>query len=95
MLVLSRREREGTQILIQVPDGPEIVVGVTLLQIQGSKVRLGFQAGPEVRILRDEVLAASQERQPAPAAEPECDQDKVLGAAGFRPLRRARVGEWP
>lgn len=47
MLVLSRKV--GEKILI----GEEIVV--TVVRVTGSKVRLGFDAPPEVTVLREEV----------------------------------------
>ena len=47
MLVLSRKDSE--RILI----GPSIVL--TVVRIEGSKVRLGIEAPPEVAIVREEL----------------------------------------
>lgn len=47
MLVLSRKE--GKAVVI---DGP---VRVVVLRIEGDKVRLGFEAAPEIKILREEL----------------------------------------
>lgn len=48
MLVLSRRE--GEEILV-----PECGVTVTVLAVQGNKIRLGIRAPAEVEILRGEL----------------------------------------
>jgi carbon storage regulator len=47
MLVLSRKD--GQRVMV----GPNIVV--TVLEIRGDAVKLGFDAPGEVRILREEV----------------------------------------
>lgn len=52
MLLLTRKETESTYIIL--PDGVEIKV--TLCCIQGkNQVKLGFEAPPYVKILREEV----------------------------------------
>lgn len=48
MLVLTRRE--GEQVVI----GEDIIV--TICEVRGGKVRIGFQAPPEVKIYRIELL---------------------------------------
>jgi carbon storage regulator len=48
VLVLSRRE--GEEILV-----PECGVTVTVLAVQGNKIRLGIRAPAEVEILRGEL----------------------------------------
>jgi carbon storage regulator len=50
MLVLSRKE--GERIVI----GNRQVI-VTVLGIRGDKVRLGFSAGPDIIIVRSELLS--------------------------------------
>lgn len=47
MLVLSRRESERIRL------GDSIVV--TVVQVAGDRVRLGIEAPPEIRVLRDEL----------------------------------------
>ena len=47
MLVLSRKENERIRI------GENVVV--TVVRTQGDKVRLGFEAPPDVKILREEL----------------------------------------
>jgi carbon storage regulator len=58
MLVLSRKSSE--RILI----GPSIVL--TVVRIEGSTVRLGIEAPPEVSILRQELEAQPGARPGGP-----------------------------
>jgi len=55
MLVLSRRPQQGVSI------GRD--VKVTVLEVCGDKVRLGFEAPDEVKILRTELDGGSQRQQ--------------------------------
>ena len=57
MLILRRRI--GERIVI---DGR---IEVTVLHVRGGKVRLGFNAPRNVRVLREEVLRPSTEDGPA------------------------------
>jgi carbon storage regulator len=61
MLVLSRKR------------GEEIVIGngitVTVLEVQGNRVRLGFNAPVEVPIHRKEIHAKLGAEMPAPALQ--------------------------
>ena len=57
MLVLSRKTNE--RIVITTPSGDQIVV--TLVAIFEAKVRIGFEAGRDVRIFREELLTPQQE----------------------------------
>jgi carbon storage regulator len=50
MLVLSRRAKERIQI------GDNVVI--TVLEIRGRKVRLGFDAPQEIPVLREELRDA-------------------------------------
>lgn len=52
MLVLSRRKNE--KILIY--DGDELLVTVTVADVQGKKVKLGFTAPEKITIDREEVF---------------------------------------
>ncbi len=64
MLVLSRKKCES--IVIWDTDGSRRVLKLTVLQIRGRRVRLGFEAGPELRIQREE-LGTSAEFATTPA----------------------------
>ena len=52
MLVLSRRKDE--KVLVKVP-GIDEMIEVTVVQIDSSRVRLGFKAPSNVTILRQEL----------------------------------------
>ena len=47
MLVLSRKQNERIRV------GDSVVV--TVVRVSGDKVRIGIQAPPHVRVLRDEL----------------------------------------
>lgn len=47
MLVLSRKENERIRV------GESVVV--TIVRVSGDKVRIGIEAPPHVRVLRDEL----------------------------------------
>jgi len=53
MLVLTRKAQES--VVVGGPDTFEPLVTVTVLEIEGGKVRLGFQADSAVAIHRWEV----------------------------------------
>jgi carbon storage regulator CsrA len=55
MLVLSRKQLE--KIVIDVPpsDRPRRIV-VSVVVIERGKVRLGFEAGRDIRVMRPELL---------------------------------------
>jgi carbon storage regulator len=59
MLVLTRKQNEKIVI------GDNIVI--TIVRIQGEKVRLGIEAPPEVRVLRDELVPEQPAITPAAA----------------------------
>jgi carbon storage regulator len=54
MLVLSRKKNES--IVIESADGP---INLIVVEIRGDKVRLGFEAAPEIVILRSELIDGS------------------------------------
>lgn len=58
MLVLSRKP--GTQLLL---DGE---IRITVLEIRGGQVKIGIEAPPSVRVVREDARAAAA---PALAAE--------------------------
>ena len=47
MLVLSRKQNERIRV------GDSVVV--TIVRVSGDKVRIGIEAPPDVRVLRDEL----------------------------------------
>lgn len=67
MLVLSRKKNERVRQMIN-----GVPVWVTITEIRGDKVRLGFEAPTEVEILRGELIdrdpPASPETVPQPSA---------------------------
>jgi len=67
MLVLSRKQNERIRV------GDSVVV--TVVRVSGDKVRIGIEAPPDVRVLRDEL-------------EPELPGDVTLEAAAELPIPR-------
>jgi carbon storage regulator CsrA len=53
MLVLSRKNRES--VVVGGADGLHRLLKVTVLGIQGAKVKLGFEVDPSVPVHRSEV----------------------------------------
>lgn len=53
MLVLTRKNRES--VVIGQPDGLQVVLEITILEIEGGRVRLGFEADTRMPIHRREV----------------------------------------
>jgi carbon storage regulator CsrA len=53
MLVLTRKNRES--VVIGRPEDLEIVLEITILEIEGGRVRLGFTADTKMPIHRREV----------------------------------------
>ena len=62
MLVLSRKSQEA--VVVGGSDGTERVLTVTVLEIRGRQVRLGFQAARGLPIHRLEVWEQIQARGP-------------------------------
>ena len=71
MLVLARKSRES--VVIGSVDDRQQTLRVTVLEIRGSTVKLGFEADEDVGVYREEVwervCAESQTRIPTPVAE--------------------------
>ena len=75
MLVLSRKNQES--VVIGGADGLHRLLKVTVLEIRGASVKLGFEADPGVPVHRQEVWeringngqAESLTREAAPAVE--------------------------
>ena len=53
MLVLSRKSHES--VVIGAADGPHRLLKVTVLGIQGTNVKLGFEVDADVPVHRSEV----------------------------------------
>ena len=53
MLVLSRKNQES--VVIVGPQGNECLLKVTVIDIQGRRVKLGFEAADHVHIRRSEL----------------------------------------
>jgi carbon storage regulator CsrA len=53
MLVLTRKNRES--VVIGRPDEMQVVLEITILEIEGGRVRLGFEADSRMPIHRREV----------------------------------------
>ena len=53
MLVLTRKNRES--VVIGRPGDMELVLEITILEIEGGRVRLGFEADKSMPIHRREV----------------------------------------
>ncbi len=65
MLVLSRLKEE--KVIITLPEGykgltEEVSIDITVVEIRGVKVRLGFEAATEIIILRSELLEERKEK---------------------------------
>lgn len=71
MLILARRCREA--VVVSGSHGHEQMLRVTVLEVRGGTVKLGFEAGDEVPIHRAEVWdriraeSRSPDPQPVPA----------------------------
>lgn len=53
MLVLTRKNRES--VVIGRPEDLEVMLEITILEIEGGRVRLGFEADTKMPIHRREV----------------------------------------
>ena len=63
MLVLSRKNLES--VVIGGADGFHRLLKVTVLGIQGARVKLGFEVDPGVPVHCSEVVETNQRRRPA------------------------------
>ena len=66
MLILTRKIQES--VVVGGSDGFESVLKVTVLEISGGKVRLGFEVDKEVPVHRWEVWERICAADPAPDA---------------------------
>ena len=65
MLVLTRKNRES--VVIGRPEDLEVVLEITILEIEGGRVRLGFEADTRMPIHRREVWDRICNGESAPA----------------------------
>jgi carbon storage regulator CsrA len=88
MLVLTRKNRES--VVIGRPDEMQVVLEITILEIEGGRVRLGFEADTRMPIHRREVWDRICNGQGDPAA----GVDGAAGAAtaSVRPPAGIREG---
>ena len=71
MLVISRT-RDGRVVIIVPPSDKPTEIDMTIVDIRGDKVRLGFDAPREVNIARSELLEPTPPPSPSPSrSEPE------------------------
>jgi carbon storage regulator len=68
MLVLSRKNQEA--VVVGGANGFEQVLKVTVLEVRGGSVKLGFEASDEVPIHRAEVWERIRAASQAPDSEP-------------------------
>ena len=75
MLVLSRKSQQS--VVVGGCDGLDPVVKVTVLEIRGGRVRLGFEVDAGVPVHRLEVWerARAGDRTDGPAGEPAAPRD--------------------
>lgn len=64
MLVLTRKSQEA--VVVGSAVGFKRLFKVTVLEVRGGKVRLGFEADAEVPVLRSEVWERTQARRGVP-----------------------------
>jgi carbon storage regulator len=71
MLILSRKSKES--VVIGATDDMHELVRVTVLEVRGGTVKLGFEADDDVAVYREEVWervsSESRETVAAPVAE--------------------------
>jgi carbon storage regulator len=53
MLVLSRKRQES--VVVGSPDGGRILLRIMVIEIRGSRVKLGFEAAEEIPVHRSEL----------------------------------------
>ena len=63
MLVLSRKSRES--VVIGAANGMQKLIRVTVLEVRGVTVKLGFEADDDVAVYREEVWERVSSENPA------------------------------
>lgn len=92
MLVLSRRTDESLVLTLNGAPGEQIVV--TVLGVEGDRVKLGIQAPRAVTVLRQELCDAVREQNLAAAHSGAAARPQTLKALG-RLLRGDAPGAEP
>jgi carbon storage regulator len=69
MLVLTRKAQES--VVVGTPGTAQPLLTVTVLAIEGSRVRLGFQGDPAVPVHREEVWQRIQAVEPPGGLTPD------------------------
>ena len=70
MLVWSRKSAES--VVVGGSDGLERMLKVTVLEIKGGRVRLGFEGNKSVAVHREEVWEQLQARSPPKPTNGRC-----------------------
>ena len=77
MLVLTRKNRES--VIIGRPEDLDVMLEITVLEIEGGRVRLGFEADTRMPIHRREVwdrICNGELQQPNSAGEAASSQSR-------------------
>lgn len=64
MLVLSRKRQES--VVVGNPDGSECLLTITVIEIRGNRVKLGFEANNGVPVHRSELWEQRHAGDPPP-----------------------------
>jgi len=83
MLILTRHVNE--RIVVSGPGG--LSAWITVVSIQGQKVRLGIEADPAVAIHREEVWKQIQEKQDGDRSSDDGHTGADAGMEGNNPTR--------
>jgi carbon storage regulator len=74
MLVLSRKSRES--VVIGAANGMQKLIRVTVLEVRGVTVKLGFEADDDVAVYREEVWERVGSENPATVPAPVAEKPK-------------------
>jgi carbon storage regulator CsrA len=75
MLVLSRKRRES--VVVGGATGVQSMFKVTVLEIRGGTVKLGFEADPSIAVQRSEVWQRNRTGELPPRSTPDPDVSAV------------------
>ena len=78
MLILSRKSKES--VVIGAADDMQELVRVTVLEVRGGTVKLGFAANDDVAVYREEVWERSLRRKSGSESDSRCRTAKVSRA---------------
>lgn len=74
MLILSRKSRES--VVIGAANGMQKLVRVTVLELRGGTVKLGFEADDDVAVYREEVWERVSSESRATVSTPVAEKPK-------------------